>query len=67
MTDSPLTNPLLVAPLALAVGAGGSTAYHGVGEELTNCQPLIEHALNHQRKEIQIEQIIIRVNALETK
>jgi len=67
MTDSPLTNPLLVAPLALAVGAGGSTAYHGVGEELTNCQPLIEHALNHQRKEIQIEQITIRVNALEDK
>ena len=67
MTDSPLTNPLLVAPLALAAGVGGSTAYHGVGEELTNCQPLIEHALNHQRKEIQIEQITIRVNALEDK
>jgi len=36
-------------------------------EELTNCQPLIEHALNHQRKELQIEQITIRVNALEDK
>ncbi len=65
MTDSPLSNPLLVAPLALAAGVGGSTAYHGIGEELTNCEPLIEHALNHQRKELQIEQINIRVNALE--
>ncbi len=65
MTDSPLSNPLLVAPLALAAGVGGSTAYHGIGEELTNCEPLIEHALNHQRKELQIEQIKIRVQALE--
>ncbi len=65
MTDSPLSNPLLVAPLALAAGVGGSTAYHGIGEELTNCEPLIEHALKHQRKELQIEQIKIRVQALE--
>ena len=67
MSESPLTNPMLIGPLALAVGAGGSTAYHGLGEELVSCQPLIEHALNHQRKELQIEQITIRVNALETK
>jgi len=67
MTDSLLTNPMLVAPLALAAGVGGSTAYHGVGEELTNCQPLIEHALNHQRLELKTEQIIIRFNELEGK
>ena len=57
MSDSPLTNPLLVAPLALAAGVGGTTAYHSVGEELISCQPLIEHALNHQRLELKIEDI----------
>ncbi len=69
MSDSPLNNPMIVGPLALAiggsVGVGGTAAVSSVGEELTHCQPLIEHALNHQRKELQIEQIKIRVQALE--
>ena len=67
MSESTLTSPMLVGPLALVAGVGGSTAYHSLGEEIEACQPLIEHALNHQRKELQIEQITIRVNALETK
>ncbi len=48
-------------------GVGGTAAVSSLGEELTHCQPLIEHALNHQRKELQIEQINIRVKALEDK
>jgi hypothetical protein len=71
MSDSPLSNPMLIGPLALAVGGsvgiGGTAAVSSVGEELTHCEPLIKHALNHQRKELQIEQITIRVNALESE
>jgi hypothetical protein len=71
MSDSPLSNPMLIGPLALAVGGsvgvGGTAAVSSLGEELTHCEPLIKHALNHQRKELQIEQITIRVNALESE
>jgi hypothetical protein len=71
MSESPLSNPMLIGPLALAVGGsvgvGGTAAVSSLGEELTHCEPLIKHALNHQRKELQIEQITIRVNALENK
>ena len=71
MSESPLSNPMIIGPLALAVGGsvgvGGTAAVSSVGEELTHCEPLIKHALNHQRKELQIEQITIRVNALENK
>jgi hypothetical protein len=62
---------MIIGPLALAVGGsvgvGGTAAVSSLGEELTHCEPLIKHALNHQRKELQIEQITIRVNALENK
>lgn len=51
MSDGIASSPLIYGPIAMALGAGGGHYAAGLGEQLAECQPLIVHAVRHEKHE----------------